>query len=123
MGPLVPSMPRQVVIPLKTAVSSMPIKRLPSEITNERSLPTAPNVVVSKPTFILITRLAFAQPRPQGFSLKKWVPHLFFKGKALGTRLAFAEVTADWIRGTIIRREKAPGALRKVRFRGVREWW
>ena len=28
------------------------------------------------------------QPRPQGFSLKKWVaPHPFFKGKALGTRL------------------------------------
>ena len=35
------------------------------------------------------------QPRPQGFSLKKWVgrekalfpPHPFFEGKALGTRL------------------------------------
>ena len=31
------------------------------------------------------------QPRPQGFSLKKWVgrekPHPFFKGKTLGTRL------------------------------------
>ena len=31
------------------------------------------------------------QPRPQDFSLKKWVgwerPHLFIKGKALGTRL------------------------------------
>ena len=31
------------------------------------------------------------QPRPQDFSLKKWVgwerPHPFFKGKALGTRL------------------------------------
>jgi len=27
------------------------------------------------------------QPRPQGFSLKKWVGH-FFKGKALGTSLA-----------------------------------
>ena len=29
------------------------------------------------------------QPRPQGFSLKKWVgrPTHFFKGKALGTRL------------------------------------
>ena len=26
------------------------------------------------------------QPRPQGFSLKKW-PHPFFQGKALGTRL------------------------------------
>ena len=26
------------------------------------------------------------QPRPQGFSLKKWAPHPF-KGKALGTRL------------------------------------
>ena len=26
-----------------------------------------------------------SQPRPQGFSLKKW--HPFFKGKALGTRL------------------------------------
>ena len=32
----------------------------------------------------------FDQPRPQGFSLKKWVaPHPFFKGKALGTRLYF----------------------------------
>ena len=35
---------------------------------------------------------ALCQPRPQGFSLKKWVelfpPHPFFKGKALGTRLA-----------------------------------
>ena len=34
---------------------------------------------------------ALSQPRPQGFSLKKWVglfpPHPFFKGKALGTRL------------------------------------
>ena len=34
------------------------------------------------------------QPRPQGFSVKKWVgrafsrPTHFFKGKALGTRLA-----------------------------------
>ena len=36
------------------------------------------------------------QPRPQGFSLRKWVgrekalfpPHPFFEGKALGTRLA-----------------------------------
>ena len=29
------------------------------------------------------------QPRPQGFSLKKWVgpPHPFFEGKSLGTRL------------------------------------
>ena len=28
------------------------------------------------------------QPRPQGFSLKKWGrPHPFFEGKALGTRL------------------------------------
>ena len=28
------------------------------------------------------------QPRPQGFSLKKWSrPHPFFEGKALGTRL------------------------------------
>ena len=29
------------------------------------------------------------QPRPQGFSLKKWVGrhHRFFNGKALGTRL------------------------------------
>ena len=27
-----------------------------------------------------------SQPRPQGFSLKKWVGP-FFKGKALGTRL------------------------------------
>ena len=27
------------------------------------------------------------QPRPQGFSLKKW-PHPFFKEKALGTRLS-----------------------------------
>ena len=32
---------------------------------------------------------AQAQPRPQGFSLKKWVG-TFFKGKALGTRLAQA---------------------------------
>ena len=31
----------------------------------------------------------FFQPRPQGFSLKKWVGHPFFKGKALGTRLGF----------------------------------
>ena len=32
------------------------------------------------------------QPRPQGFSLKKWVgPHPFFEGKALGTRLARGE--------------------------------
>ena len=38
----------------------MPIKRLPSEITNEGSLSPAPNVV-SKPTFILMTRLAFAE--------------------------------------------------------------
>ena len=29
----------------------------------------------------------FFQPRPQGFSLKKWYP--FFEGKALGTRLMF----------------------------------
>ena len=29
------------------------------------------------------------QPRPQGFSPKKWVgPHPCFKGKALGTRLS-----------------------------------
>ena len=29
------------------------------------------------------------RPRPQGFSLKKWVgPHPFFEGKALGTRLS-----------------------------------
>ena len=27
------------------------------------------------------------QPRPQGFSVKKWVGRPFFKGKALGTRL------------------------------------
>ena len=27
------------------------------------------------------------QPRPQGFSLKKWVGHPLFEGKALGTRL------------------------------------
>ena len=28
------------------------------------------------------------QPRPHGFSLKKWAaPHPFFKSKALGTRL------------------------------------
>ena len=27
------------------------------------------------------------QPRRQGFSLKKWPPHPFFKGKALATRL------------------------------------
>ena len=31
------------------------------------------------------------QPRPQGFSLKKWVAHPFFKGKALGMRL-----TVNW---------------------------
>ena len=30
--------------------------------------------------------LIWKQPRPQGFSLKKWVGP-FFKGKALGTRL------------------------------------
>ena len=36
--------------------------------------------------------LASRQPRPQGFSLKKWVgPHPFFEGKALGTRLARGE--------------------------------
>ena len=35
------------------------------------------------------------QPRPQGFSLKKWVePHPFFKGKALGTRLVHFRLTA-----------------------------
>ena len=35
-----------------------------------------------------IFRQGKRQPRPQGFSLKKWVgPHPFFKGKALGTRL------------------------------------
>ena len=27
------------------------------------------------------------QPRPQGFSLQKWVGHPFFEEKALGTRL------------------------------------
>ena len=33
----------------------------------------------------------YAQPRPQGFSLKKWVaPHPIFKGKAQGTRLHYA---------------------------------
>ena len=37
----------------------MPIKRLPSEITNEGSLSPAPNVV-SKPTFILMKSLALA---------------------------------------------------------------
>ena len=35
------------------------------------------------------------QPRPQGFSLTKWVgrekPHPFFKGKALGTRVVNRE--------------------------------
>ena len=36
----------------------------------------------------VLCRLHGVQPRPQGFSLKKWVgPHPFFKGKALGTRL------------------------------------
>ena len=70
----------------------MPIKRLPSEITNEGSLSPAPNVV-SKPTFILMKSLALA------------------------------EVTAGWIRGTIISRYWLLGALRKVRSRGVREWW
>ena len=35
----------------------------------------------------------FPQPRPQGFSLKKWVgPNPFFKGKALGTRLKFPRI-------------------------------
>ena len=36
------------------------------------------------------------QPRPQGFSLKKWVGrhHPFLKGKALGTRLTCTSSTA-----------------------------
>ena len=34
----------------------------------------------------ILTSLLF-QPRPQGFSLKKWVGHPFFNGKVLGTRL------------------------------------
>ena len=40
------------------------------------------------------------QPRPQGFSLKKWVaPHPFFEGKALGTRLGCAsDHTAELVR-------------------------
>ena len=39
--------------------------------------------------FVCLFFCALIQPRPQGFSLKNWVlPHPFFKGKALGTRLA-----------------------------------
>ena len=40
-----------------------------------------------------IVLFVFQQPRPQGFSLKKWVGHPFFKGKALGTRLVFQQFT------------------------------
>ena len=36
------------------------------------------------------------QPRPQGFSLKKWV-QFFFKGNALGTRLRKWRLTAKEI--------------------------
>ena len=41
--------------------------------------------------FSVFLFVCLVQPRPQGFSLKKWVglflPHPFFEGKALGMRL------------------------------------
>ena len=37
-----------------------------------------------------------SQPRPQGFSLKKWVKRYpFFEGKALGTRLLYVTVNVQ----------------------------
>ena len=35
----------------------------------------------------ILVHIGNYQPRPQGFSLKKWVGRENFKGKALGTRL------------------------------------
>ena len=60
------------------------------EITFLKSLTT---VIVNRlPYFaariINVWMVLITQPRPQGFSLKKWVwPHPFFEGKTLGTRL------------------------------------
>ena len=53
-------------------------------------------VSVAPPSSPSAGRRGYAQPRPQGFSLKKWVGREkgkdldFFKGKALGTRLGYA---------------------------------
>ena len=56
---------------------------------NLRSLPnirTAIRICIGKKELVSVTYVY--QPRPQGFSLKKWAgPTHFFKGKALGTRL------------------------------------
>ena len=44
----------------------------------------------------LLKKHKINQPRPQGFSLKKWVgPPPFFEGKALGTRLKINNKTKN----------------------------
>ena len=40
-----------------------------------------------------VKKATFRQPRPQGFSLKKMGGAPFFKGKALGTRLTFRQLS------------------------------
>ena len=68
------------------------------------------------------------QPRPQGFSLKKWVgpgkgwggafsrPHPFFEGKALGTRL-------DSIERVLRVLERRETSTAKARARDSRANW
>ena len=47
-----------------------------------------PMVMVMVMMMMMMMMMMIVQPRPQGFSLKKWVGrHPFFEGKALGTRL------------------------------------
>ena len=59
--------------------------------------------LLSDPTFPSLRKPTFLsgiwQPRPQGFSLKKWV--FFFKGKTLGTRL-WNMVDEELLRGCLI---------------------